>query len=164
MKKMLFLLVALPLLLSAWACKQPSAGTEGGDNPLPPVVTEKYRISLNDNAKEVVIYAPTAVEFTDPVFTPPKDIEVTVTNQWNQPTGRLNVMLAGKDTDLFSVSPARITDLEPGESAKIVITVAGTDPRRPTSYRVDLLVGNEDMYQKLAVAYHVCTFGAVRCW
>ncbi|MCL2879759.1 MAG: hypothetical protein FWF29_05890 [Treponema sp.] len=133
-------------------CVQPAA------NNVPAEETEVYRISLNDN-NGITVNACTSVEFHDPVFVPPADITVTVTNEWDRETGRLNVTLGGSDADIFSVSPARINSLAPGGSAVITVRISPTDPRRSVSYTVDLLVGNENVYRKIPITYQVeiCT-------
>ncbi|MCL2043153.1 MAG: discoidin domain-containing protein [Treponema sp.] len=116
-----------------------------------------YRIDIN-SGDEAIVYAPTHVEFDFPIIFPPDDIEIPVTNNWNQTINRLNVLLTGPDRDMFSFSPGRIDNLEPCETAFVTVKMVQGNPRRPTSYRAELLVGYEGNYQRLPITYHVCTF------
>ena len=122
-----------------------------------PKKIEMPRISINSN-KEIAIVAPTSVEFHDSVFVPPDDVKITIANEWDRETGMLNILLNGSGSDYFSVFPGRIDNLLPGESTTVTLKISPTDPRRPVTYKVDLLVGNEDAYQKLPITYNVYTF------
>lgn len=121
----------------------------------PPTGAE-WRITVN-GGKDCAVYIPTSSEFDSAQeFTAPESVSIKIRNTGGQPTGALQVRIAGRDREIFFVSPSSIADLAPGEETEVQVEFSPSNPRKPVTYEANLLAGKPGMVAgKAALRYTV---------